>query len=66
MEIGSGISILPYPTLEREVNSNTLSSISLSDKEIFRPISIIHRKGKIFNQNINKFIELISIKNKKE
>ena len=59
VEIGSGISILPRPTLDSEVENGSLSAVPLKTKELVRPLGIIHRRGKKFNLNITRFIELL-------
>ena len=62
VEIGSGVSILPLPTLRREIESKTLKAISLSMNEFVRPLGIIHRKNKKMNRYIDEFIELLKKK----
>ncbi len=43
VEVGTGIAILPRPTLIQEVLTKTLSAIPLSDTQFSRPLVIIHR-----------------------
>ncbi|MBN2144082.1 MAG: LysR family transcriptional regulator [Candidatus Aureabacteria bacterium] len=62
VEIASGIAILPEPTLDREVKSRLLCSIPFQTNELVRPLGIIHRKGKKFNQNVFRFITLLQEK----
>lgn len=59
VEIASGVSILPRPTLDREVKTGTLVAIPFSGKELIRPLGIIHRRGKNFHVNIARFIDLL-------
>ena len=59
VEIGSGISILPEPTIQKEIKSGTLVAVQLSTKTLRRPIGIIHRHRKIFTPTAVKFIELL-------
>lgn len=59
VEIGSGISILPEPTVRREVAAGTLKAIPLVTPELRRPISIIHRQRKVFTPTAAKFVELL-------
>lgn len=59
VEIASGISILPRPTLDREVQTGLLAAVPLTTNEFFRPLGIIHRKGKKFNVNVQRFISLL-------
>lgn len=59
VEIGSGISILPRPTLDREIQSGSLCALPFATTKFVRPLGIIHRKGRKFNLNITQFIELL-------
>ncbi|MEN6495976.1 MAG: LysR family transcriptional regulator [Thermoguttaceae bacterium] len=57
--IGAGISILPEPTVRREVETGTLTAIRLIAPQLQRPIGIIHRQRKVFTPTASKFIELL-------
>jgi len=59
VEIGSGVSILPQPTLDHEIETGTLKAVSLWTDKLARPLGIIHRKGKKFHPNLSRFIELL-------
>lgn len=59
IEIGAGISILPEPTVRKEVEAGTLVMVPLVIAELRRPIGIIHRHRKMFTPTIIKFIELL-------
>lgn len=59
VEIGSGISILPEPTVRRETHLGTLVAVPLIAPEIRRPIGIIHRTRKVFTPPMTKFVELL-------
>ncbi len=59
VEINSGISILPRPTLDREVVTGTLVAIPFSKIEWVRPLGIIHRRGRKLNYNVQQFISLL-------
>jgi DNA-binding transcriptional LysR family regulator len=59
VEIGAGVSILPEPTVRREVHSGTLAAIRLIAPELKRPIGIIHRSRKLFTPTAGKLIELL-------
>jgi DNA-binding transcriptional LysR family regulator len=60
VEIGSGISILPEPTVRKEADRGSLISIPLIARQLRRPIGIIHRQRKIFTPTATKFIELLT------
>ncbi len=64
VEINSGISILPEPTILQEVSNGTLSSVSFSNEKFLRPTGIIVRRDKILAQAGRYFIELLRKKGK--
>ena len=57
--IGAGASILPKPTILKEVGNRTLAAVPLSMAELVRPLGIIHRRGKLFTPTIARFLELL-------
>jgi DNA-binding transcriptional LysR family regulator len=57
--IAAGVSILPRPTILKEVGSRTLAAIPLTMSELIRPLGIIHRRGKLFTPTIARFLELL-------
>lgn len=64
IEIGAGVSILPEPTVRKEVESGTLAAVPLAIRKLGRPVGIIHRQRKMFTPSMTKFIELLQrIKN---
>jgi LysR family transcriptional regulator, transcriptional activator of the cysJI operon len=58
VQIGTGISILPEPTVRAEVTAGSLVAIRL-DPIMHRPIGIIHRQRKVFTPTAVKFIEML-------
>lgn len=59
VEIGSGISILPMPTVAREIDIGTLQCKQLVDLDWQRPLGIIHRRHKSLTVPAEKFVELL-------
>ena len=59
VEIGAGISILPEPTVRKEVMAGTLVAIRLISPELWRPLGIIYRQRKVFTPTVGKFVELL-------
>jgi DNA-binding transcriptional LysR family regulator len=57
--IGAGVSILPKPTILKEVGNRTLAAIPLTMAELVRPLGIIHRRGKALTPTISRFLELL-------
>jgi DNA-binding transcriptional LysR family regulator len=56
---GSGVAILPKPTLEHELQLGTLAAVSLEGCHFTRPLGIIHRKGRKLYPNTEAFIEVL-------
>lgn len=59
VELGSGISILPEPTLREEVQQGRLVAIPLEAPGLRRPLGVIHRRRKQFTRPMRAFLELI-------
>jgi DNA-binding transcriptional LysR family regulator len=59
VEIGSGVAILPRPTLEHELQANTLVAVPFSDQRLVRPLGIVYRRGRRLHPNAEKFIALL-------
>jgi len=58
VEIDAGVSLLPAPTVAREVESGTLVAIPLVGN-LVRPLGIIYRRGKDLGVTARRFIELL-------
>lgn len=59
VETGSGVSILPGPTLEQEVRAGTLAAVGFSKRDFVRPLGIIHLRKRELNDSVNGFIEIL-------
>lgn len=59
IEIGSGISILPEPTIGRELESGSLVKVYLDGISLERPLGIIHRRDRKLNETAKQFISLL-------
>jgi len=59
VEAGSGVALLPRPTLEGELELGTLAAVPLAEGDFFRPVGIIHRKGRKLYANTEAFIEVL-------
>jgi DNA-binding transcriptional LysR family regulator len=59
VEAGSGVAILPRPTLEHEVQAHTLVAIPLSPQGFVRPLGLVYRRGRRLSPNTEAFIELL-------
>ncbi|HEX3599369.1 MAG TPA: LysR family transcriptional regulator substrate-binding protein, partial [Lacipirellulaceae bacterium] len=59
IEIGAGISLLPEPTISREIESGTLVKIPLEGVALERTLGIIHRRDRKLNETAQQFIQLL-------
>jgi DNA-binding transcriptional LysR family regulator len=65
VEIDSGISLLPEPTVSREVSFGTLAAIPVrDDASLVRPLGIIQRRGKEQTEATQHFVEFLLEKSK--
>jgi DNA-binding transcriptional LysR family regulator len=55
----SGISILPARTMLQEIAQGRLAAVRLNAPELTRPIGILHRRRKKFNQATQCFLDLL-------
>jgi DNA-binding transcriptional LysR family regulator len=59
VEIGTGISILPAPTIDQERKNKTLIGIPFTNNEFVRPMGIIQRRSKRLSQTSLDFIDFL-------
>src|SRR6185295_16130626 len=57
--IQSGVSILPQPSVTREVEAGVLAAIPTDIPELVRPIGIIYRKHKLLAPTADKLLEYL-------
>jgi DNA-binding transcriptional LysR family regulator len=57
--IAAGISILPRPTVLKELGIRALAAMPVSLPDLVRPIGIIHRRGKRMTPAVGRFVELL-------
>lgn len=57
VEVGAGVSLLPSPTLTREVSMGTLAAVALAGAEFARPLGIIHRRGRRLAGGAREFLD---------
>jgi len=57
--IQSGVSILPQPSVTREVESGILAAIPTDMPELVRPVGIIYRKHKLLAPTADKLLEYL-------
>ncbi len=59
VEIGSGVALLPAPTVAREVLGGSLVAIDLSGQQLARPIGLVYKAERELSEVATKFIELL-------
>jgi len=59
VEIDAGISILPEPTVDKEISAGALVARPLAGIDLKRPIGIIQRRGKELGKTAWRFMQLL-------
>jgi LysR family transcriptional regulator, transcriptional activator of the cysJI operon len=59
VEIGTGVSIVPLLSVQKEVQSGALAQINFSDESFYRPLGAIVRSKQPLSPAARKFIELL-------
>jgi len=59
IEIGVGVSILPEPTIQRELAAGRLVAIPLAMTELVRPVGIVLRRHKPLTPAVQRFIQML-------
>jgi DNA-binding transcriptional LysR family regulator len=59
VEINAGLSVLPEPTVAREVEFGSLVAVPLADVEMVRPLGILHRCGVDLGATARRFIQFL-------
>jgi DNA-binding transcriptional LysR family regulator len=57
--IAAGVSILPRPTVLKEIGIRTLAAVPLAMPGLVRPIGIIRRRGRRLTPVLARFVELL-------
>jgi DNA-binding transcriptional LysR family regulator len=59
VEIGSGVALLPAPTVRREAENGSLSAIRIEGALWHRPLGIIHRRNRTLTNPASKLVDLL-------
>ena len=59
VEINAGVSLLPAPTVTREVQFGSLVALPLNDVDLVRPLGMIQRRGKELGKTVCRFMHLL-------
>lgn len=60
MELPGGITILPLPTLDRELQSSALVALRLREHRLTRPLAIVHKGASGLSLTAARFLELLT------
>jgi len=55
----SGVTLLPLPTVQREIAAGQLAAVRVSDARMVRPLAIIHRRNPKPTPAVRRFIDLL-------
>jgi hypothetical protein len=59
VEIDAGVSLLPAPTVDRELAAGALVARPLAGVDLKRPIGIVQRRGKELGKTASRFMQLL-------
>ena len=59
VEVSSSLTILPAPTVAREVAAGMLSAVSLSGQELTRPLGFVYRRDREMSGTARRFLEYL-------
>lgn len=59
VEIGSGVALLPAPTVRREAETGSLFAVHIDGAPWHRPLGIIHRRNRTLTNPARKLVELL-------
>ena len=59
VEIDAGTSLLPEPTILREVEFGSLTIVKLQNIDLVRPLGVIQRRGKHLGKTARTFLQLL-------
>lgn len=61
IEVGSGVSILPEPTVAPEVKSGMLTSVDLAEGPFTREVGVVYRRGRELSGAARAFIATLGV-----
>jgi len=59
IEVGAGVSLLPEPTIGRELATGALAIVPLEGQPMARPLGIIHRRERKMSETAQRFVALL-------
>lgn len=55
----SGVTLLPLPTVQREIDAGTLAAVHIADARMVRPLAIVHRRNGRLSPPVRRFLDLL-------
>ncbi|MCC6494087.1 MAG: LysR family transcriptional regulator [Pirellulales bacterium] len=59
IEIDAGVSILPEPSVRREIALGSLAKVAIADNDLVRPLGILHRRDRRLSELAVQFVGLL-------
>ncbi|MEX2317342.1 MAG: LysR family transcriptional regulator [Pirellulales bacterium] len=59
IEVAAGVSLLPQPTIGRELSSGSLAMVRLEGEPLSRPLGIIHRRDRKLSETAQRFVAML-------
>lgn len=56
---GAGISIMPERVMQADLRQKRMAAVKLQPADLFRPVRIIHRRRKVFNEAATRLLGLL-------
>jgi DNA-binding transcriptional LysR family regulator len=56
---GAGVSIMPERVMEEDMLQGRLVALGLEPAELYRPVRIVHRRRKVFNEVASGLLALL-------
>lgn len=60
VEIDAGLAVVPQATVTQEVKQGTLAEVHFRNRSFTRPLSLLHRKGRVLTPAMRKFVEVLT------
>ncbi len=57
VEVSQAVTILPAPSIERELQRGTLATVPVADLDLRRPVGIIHRRRQTLTRTARQFLD---------
>jgi DNA-binding transcriptional LysR family regulator len=59
LEVNAGVSLLPEPTVRRELEAGTLATVRVQGLDLVRPLGIIYHRGVELGTTARRFVQML-------